>query len=549
MPENDPAPDSAALGARLRHYRVASGLTQAELAERSGLSVRAISDLERGVRRFPYADTLERYTSALKLGDVERDDLLRTRHRRVPATQPLGDMHQPVTRARPWHPPSAARRPLIGRERELAGLTHLLREDQAAVMTLVGPGGVGKTRLAAEVAGSLSELYRDGASWVDLGPLARPKLVAQAVAQAVGLRIERDRDPLAALLSYLSSRHLLLVIDNCEHLIAACADLTSGILDHCSEVRILATSREPLGIRAEVLWRLGVLDEAASVDLFVTRAREQRADFVPEDPATIQLVCRTLDHLPLAIELAAARSGLLAPAEILKRLEDRFTLLMRVGARDVAPRQQTLQATVDWSYQLLERCEQQLFRRLAVFAGPFDVSAASAMVGVDALDLLARLVDKSLVIADVGERSSRYRLLDTLREYAREQLHDVGEVAVARQRHLEHFLRRAESLFRINETVDGPTRALDDSLNDLRSALEWCAMTDAESGVRLIGATRLVWFRRDCAEGRSWAERFLGNSPARSRARARARARVTGARRVPHGRRHGPCPACVGGSA
>ena len=156
MSNIDAAPDSAALGARLRQYRVAAGLTQAELAEQSGLSVRAISDLERGERRFPYADTLERYTSALKLGDVERDDLLRTRRRRVPATQPDDNMHQPVARARPWHPLSAARRPLIGRERELAGLTHLLREDQAAVMTLVGPGGVGKTRLAAEVAGSLA---------------------------------------------------------------------------------------------------------------------------------------------------------------------------------------------------------------------------------------------------------------------------------------------------------------------------------------------------------------------------------------------------------
>jgi predicted ATPase/transcriptional regulator with XRE-family HTH domain len=520
MTDIDAAPDSAALGARLRRYRVDAGLTQAELAEQSGLSVRAISDLERGVRRFPYPDTLERYTRALKLGDVERDDLLRTRHRRVPANQPRVDIRQPADGVMPSYPPSAARRALIGRERELAGLSHLLREDQAAVITLVGPGGVGKTRLAAEVARSLADCYRDGAHWVDLGPLARPELVVQAVAQAVRLRIERDRDPLTALLSYLSSRHLLLVIDNCEHLIAASANLASDILDQCSDVRILATSREPLGIQAEVVWRLGSLDEAASVELFVARAREQRREFVPEDPSTILLVCRTLDHLPLAIELAAARSGLLAPPEILERLEDRFTLLKRVGARDVIPRQQTLQATVDWSYHLLEPGEQQLFRRLAVFAGAFDVSAATAMVGVDALDVLARLVDKSLVVADVGERSTRYRLLDTLRSYAWERLRDTDEVTTVRQRHLEYFLTRAESLFRVSEIVDGPTRVLDANLNDLRLALEWCAATDAEAGLRLIGATRPVWFRRDCAEGRQWAERFLARCPDATRARA-----------------------------
>jgi predicted ATPase len=396
----------------------------------------------------------------------------------------------------------------------------LLREDQAAVTTLVGPGGVGKTRLAAEVAGSLADCYRDGAHWVDLSPLARPDLVIQAVAQAVGLRIERDHDPLAALVSCLSSRHLLLVLDNCEHLIAACAGLASDILDHCSDVRILATSREPFGIRSEVVWRLGPLDEAASVDLFVARSREQRTQFVPGDPSTIQRVCRALDHLPLAIELAAARSGLLAPAEILERLEDRFTLLKRVGARDVTPRQRTLQATVEWSYQLLEPGEQDLFRRLAVFAGPFEVSAASAMIGMDALDVLARLVDKSLVVANVGERSTHYRLLDTLRSYAWEQLRDTDEVSIARQRHLEYFLRRAESLFRVTEIVDGPTRVLDANLNDLRSALEWCASTNAEAGLRLIGATRPVWFRRDCAEGREWAERFLARCPDATRARA-----------------------------
>jgi predicted ATPase len=230
--DHDVAPDSVALGARLRHYRVAAGLTQLELAEQSGLSVRAISDLERGARRF-HADTLERYTRSLKLGDVERGDLLRARHRRVPATQPREDMQPLAAGATAWHPLSAAHRPLIGRQRELAGLSHLLREDQAEVMTLVGPGGVGKTRLAAEVAGNLAGFYRDGAHWVDLSPLARSELVVQAVALAVGLRIERDHDPLAALVGYLSSRHLLLVIDNCEHLIAACANLASDILDHC----------------------------------------------------------------------------------------------------------------------------------------------------------------------------------------------------------------------------------------------------------------------------------------------------------------------------
>jgi predicted ATPase len=236
-------------------------------------------------------------------------------------------------------------------------------------------------------------------------------------------------------------------------------------------VTVLATSREPLGVEGETVWRLGPLDEVAAECLFVDRARAHGTELEHGHYSTVREVCRALDGLPLGIELAAARATVLAPAEILTRLEDRFALLGRVGGRGGAPRQKTLRATIDWSYELLEPAEKELFRRLAVFAGPFDLAAVMALGVPNALTTLTRLVDKSLVVAHVGEPVSRYRLLDTLREYAWERLRDAGEVELARRRHLDHFLARAENLFSPNESLDGPTRELDTQLDNLRECI------------------------------------------------------------------------------
>jgi non-specific serine/threonine protein kinase len=213
---------------------------------------------------------------------------------------------------------------------------------------------------------------------------------------------------------------------------------------------------------------------------------------------------------------------LLAPGEILTRLRERFQLLKRPDGRGSIARQRTLLATVEWSYALLEHREQQLFRRLSVFAGAFDLAGANAMGGVDTLDVVGRLVDKSLVIARSTDQATRYHLLDTLRDYAWERLEETGEVELARKRHLDHFLGRAESMYVATETIDGPTRVLDDDLDNLRAAMEWCEQSDPSAGLRLIGSTRTVWYRRDSSGGRRWAHLFLERCPEPSLARVHA---------------------------
>jgi len=240
----------------------------------------------------------------------------------------------------------------VGRQHELTEMRHRL--EVARLVSLVGPGGIGKTRLALEVARTLGSCYADGVILADLAPIAAPELVVQAVARALGLRIELDREPQTAILSFLSGRQLLLVLDNCEHLVEACAELVAALAQTCPGVSVLATSREPLGVDGEMLTRLGPLDESAGVDLFVDRARARRADFDLGDGTAVRRLCLALDFLPLAIELAAARVSLLGPAEMLPRLTDRFTILQRVGGR-AAPRAsrrcapQLIGATSCWS--------------------------------------------------------------------------------------------------------------------------------------------------------------------------------------------------------
>jgi len=440
----------------------------------------------------------------------------------------------------PTPPPAAPRHNLpvalssfIGRERERERVGELLAAYR--LVTLVGTGGVGKTRLALAVAEDRLASNPDGVWLVELAPLADPALVPTALAQVLGLREEAGRPILETLSNYLKEKSLLLVLDNCEHLVAACAALASALLRACPDLRILATSREALAVAGEHRYRapsLSVPDprhlpppELAgsyeAVRLFVERAAERRDDFTltPGNARVVAEVCARLDGVPLAIELAAARVGSLSVESIAARLDDRFKLLTG-GGRDLPNRQRTLRAALDWSWDLLAEGEQALLARLAVFAGGWTLDAAEAVCAGDdleawaVLDALDALVSKSLVQADEsGEEAGRYRLLETIRQYATERLGERGEAAAMRYRHLAWCLDLAEQAF---EPLMGPDQAawlvrLETEHDNLRAALAWARERGAvELGVRLAGPLwRFWWLHGHLSEGRAWLEAAL----------------------------------------
>jgi predicted ATPase/class 3 adenylate cyclase len=436
----------------------------------------------------------------------------------------------------------------VGRERELAEVARLLATTR--LLTLTGAGGCGKTRLAVQAAADLVDGYADGAWLVELAPLADPDLVPQTVATALGVREQPGQPVLSTLLAALKPRRLLLALDNCEHLLDACARLADAVLRGCPAVRVLATSREALGIAGETAWRVPSLavptrqppppaEQVARYEaarLFVERAAAALPGFVVTDqnaPAVAQ-VCARLDGIPLAIELAAARVTVLSVEHLAERLDDRFRLLTG-GSRTALPRQRTLRAAIDWSHALLADAERILLRRLSVFAGGWTLEAAEAVGAGDVieaeavLDLLARLVDTSLALMEVGAGGvERYCLLETVRQYAAERLAEAGETEVARARHAEWCLALAE---RAMPALHGPEQAVwQDRLaaetDNLRAAFAWRQgeAAGAEPALRLAGALGWFWYvRGSLAEGRDWLERALARGAAASPA-ARATA-------------------------
>ena len=408
------------------------------------------------------------------------------------------------------------------------------------MLTLTGAGGCGKTRLGLQVAADLIEAYPDGVWFVDLAPLADEALVPQAALGALGAPAAPGRPPLAVLTEALRRATSLLVLDNCEHLVRACARLVDAVLRGCPRVTVLATSRELLGIAGEAAWRVPSLaapDPARlpsvehlagyeAVRLFAERAALGRPGFAvtAENAPAVAQICARLDGLPLALELAAARVRVLAPEQIAARLDDRFRLLTG-GSRTALRRQQTLRAAVDWSHDLLPEAERALLRRLAVFAGGWTLDAAEAVgvgAGVEAeevLDVLTQLVDKSLVVAEApaGRGEARYRLLETVRQYAEEKLLDAGEAAAVRARHRDWFLAWAE---RARAELRGPDqrawrRRLDAEHDNLRAALEWShgEPGGAEAELRLGAALAPYWESRGLhAEGRRRLEAALARA-------------------------------------
>jgi non-specific serine/threonine protein kinase len=441
----------------------------------------------------------------------------------------------------------------VGRARELAEVRRLLAA--VPLFTLTGAGGCGKTRLALRAAADVAAGYPDGVWLAELGALADPGLVPQAVAAAVGVREEPGRPLPATLADALREKRLLLVLDNCEHLLAAAAGLADTLLRACPRLTVLATSREALGVAGETAWRVpslalpellegdhpppaAAVAQCEAVRLFVDRAAAVRATFrvTPQNAAAVAQLCHRLDGIPLALELAAARVRVLPVAQLLGRLEDRFRLLTG-GSRTAVPRHQTLRAAVDWSYALLTPDEQTLLRRLAVFAGGWTLEAAEAVGsggGIEpaaVLELLTRLVDQSLVVVEEQpDGTARYRLLETLRQYAREKLAAGGAAAGVRGRHAAFFLSlagAAEPELRGVHAAAWIDR-LERELDNLRGALEWAAATGAaELGLRLAGALFWFWLRRHAAEGRTWLARLLGLRALRARpASALARGRA-----------------------
>jgi predicted ATPase/class 3 adenylate cyclase len=420
----------------------------------------------------------------------------------------------------------------VGRENDRAIVRTLI--DGHRLVTLTGSGGCGKTRLAIQVGADALEKFPDGVRFVDLAPLTDPLLVLDAIAAAVEAKARQNLGTLDALVETLEGTKTLIILDNCEHVVAACAGAVSGLLRAGGGIRILATSREPLGLPGETKWRVPSLslpngetgiEELAgceAIQLFVDRAVAARPGFAltAANGEAIAQICRTLEGVPLAIELAAARAKALAPREILDRLSDRFRLL--TGGRG---RHLTLQSAIEWSYDLLSEQERAFFRRLSVFAGGFDLAAAEAVWPEgDPLDHIEQLVDKSLVtVEQLNDESIRYRLLETLRQYGRRRLIEAGEEEGMLERHFAHYLAVAERAYeqRIEDEAASLAR-LEIDHDDFRVALAW-ARTRLRDLLRLASALGWFWhLRSHYREGRRWLEEALvaNREPSRDRARA-----------------------------
>lgn len=432
----------------------------------------------------------------------------------------------------------------VGRRQEVADIKQLIAKNR--LVTLTGAGGSGKTRLAIRVATDLRDDFLDGAWWVTLVALNDPTLVPQAVANAMAIREVPNQPITETLARYLEAKNILLVLDNCEHLVEACANLTETLLESCSNLKMLTTSREPLGILGESVFQVPTLSLPATLHsplhevleheatrLFVERAMAVKSDFALEpNAAAIAQLCRRLDGIPLAIELAAARVKVLSPQEINTRLDDRFELLTS-GSRTALPRHQTLRATIDWSYNLLTESERVLFRRLAVFAGGFTLDTARSVCageGIEpkqVLDLLSHLVDKSLVIVTEPGPESRYQMLETIRDYAREKLREASEEIEFRNRHLDYFVALAEEaeqqLFAFGVAWFARLEAEHDNL---RAAMEWSLEDDrAPAGLRLMAALWYYWFSHGpLSEAYSRTIEGLERPAAAQRTKIRARA-------------------------
>jgi predicted ATPase/DNA-binding XRE family transcriptional regulator len=526
--------EHSVFGDLLRQHRNAAGLTQEDLAGRAGLSVDTISLLERGEHRRPHRYTMRSLAEALGLSP--RNRIRFEAAARMPAVTTGTYGVQPTTL-----PPQLT--PFIGREREVEQVKQRLLHPDVRLLTLTGPGGVGKTRLGLEVARQVMDQFEEGVCFVALAPIGEPTLVTSAIAQALRVKQGVGQSVGEALAQYLRERQQLLVLDNFERLLEAGPPL-ARLLAACPQLKVLVTSRVVLRLQGEHNYEVPTLalppteyrpsqevDRYEGIHLFAERARAARSEFritTENAPAVIEL-CRRLDGLPLAIELAAARVSLLPPEAMLARLGNRLALLTG-GARDLPDRQRTLRATLDWSYGLLDEDERLLFARLAVFVGGWTLEGAEAVCDVGdegkALRHMSALVDKSLAQQTNTLHEPRFTMLETVREYALERLEESGELERVRRRHAGYFLELAEEEERASQ---GPLQRawldrLETEHDNLRAALEWslASQGDTELGLQLTGALSHFWYVREHhSESRMWLQNALEKGTDASPARAK----------------------------
>ncbi|RPH45498.1 MAG: hypothetical protein EHM84_09340, partial [Lysobacterales bacterium] len=452
-------------------------------------------------------------------------------------TQPVIQIDATADSSTPKHNLPHALTSFIGREKEITELEQLLAS--ARLLTLTGSGGCGKTRLAIQLAKQRAHAYPDGVWLVELAALTDAALAPQTVASVLSIKEKAGAKLLDTVAEFLAPRSLLLVLDNAEHLIDACAQLAESLLQRCARLVIMVTSRERLGITGEQTYRvpsLSVPHEEGdatpesiaayeSARLLIERARLQRPDFAinTQNSAAIASICRRLDGIALALELAAPRVRTISVEELSRRLDRRFELLTE-GSRTALPRHRTLRSLIDWSYDLLTDSEKAMLRRVSVFAGGWTLEAAEQVCdgvevdGANTLALLTSLADKNLILVETHDGATRYAMFETVRHYAVERLRDSGEEASVRERHLEYFVGMADELAapQGDSELQLKLSRVDNEHDNVRATLAWCeaAVIPSVSGLRL--AAQLLWFwrtRGHLSEGRSWIARLLAVAP------------------------------------